>query len=249
MITAAELLELKLLIEGVREPSSGMERHFLRVISGKASPCTPKENEWHQYWISEKSAAIVLQPDESSFDLLDYRSESPRVGAINGLHVVFDPQLQLADSKWVSLFSIIRNEMMMYQRRYAKTVCQLHQLSHPKYQENLEIYRAWRSAISPENLEDLFIELRVKDANLRDWVGATERMHKEFLSKSGKPYPGIREPNGGNSNRGANCNVCKTFLGSEFNVNCKACGWMVCSSCGACGCRFIPNYINDSSEG
>jgi hypothetical protein len=30
-----------------------MEMHFLRVIKGDASPCSPKEHEWYQYWQQE----------------------------------------------------------------------------------------------------------------------------------------------------------------------------------------------------
>jgi len=28
-----------------------MEKHFLNVLNGNALPCSPKEKEWHQYWL------------------------------------------------------------------------------------------------------------------------------------------------------------------------------------------------------
>ena len=38
--------ELVALAEGGREPSNGMEKHFLRVLAGSAIACTPKEKAW-----------------------------------------------------------------------------------------------------------------------------------------------------------------------------------------------------------
>lgn len=53
MLTTQELEKLKQLIAGKRQPSDGMETHFLRVINGDALPCSPREREWYQYWQQE----------------------------------------------------------------------------------------------------------------------------------------------------------------------------------------------------
>lgn len=51
MLTDQEREDLNLLIKGERHPENGMEKHFLRVLKGKASPCTKIEKEWHHYWL------------------------------------------------------------------------------------------------------------------------------------------------------------------------------------------------------
>jgi len=53
MLTDQEKEDLNLLIKGERHPENGMEKHFLRVLKGEASPCTKKEKEWHQYWLQK----------------------------------------------------------------------------------------------------------------------------------------------------------------------------------------------------
>lgn len=53
MLTTQEIERLKDLISGRRQPTDGMEKHFLRVIKGDAPPCSTKEQEWYQYWKQE----------------------------------------------------------------------------------------------------------------------------------------------------------------------------------------------------
>lgn len=49
-----EIILLTQLIKGERPPANGMEIHFLRVVNGKASPCSHKEKEWYQFWLDSK---------------------------------------------------------------------------------------------------------------------------------------------------------------------------------------------------
>ena len=48
MLTVEEIGRVVQLIQGVVPPTSGMEKHFLRVIHGEAPPCSPKEREWFE---------------------------------------------------------------------------------------------------------------------------------------------------------------------------------------------------------
>ena len=50
MLTTQEIIDLNLLIQGDRPPNDGMEKHFLRCINGKSSPCSAKEKEWFKFW-------------------------------------------------------------------------------------------------------------------------------------------------------------------------------------------------------
>jgi hypothetical protein len=43
-------ISLMELIIGLREPASGMEAHFLKVIKNEAMPCSAEEKEWFNWW-------------------------------------------------------------------------------------------------------------------------------------------------------------------------------------------------------
>lgn len=58
--------------------------------------------------------------------------------------------------------------------------------------------------------------------------------HKNFLSEMGIAYQGTRKA-GQKLHRVAHCWKCATLLDSKLDVECIACGWILCS-CGACGC-------------
>lgn len=66
MLSPDEAHHLRRLISGDRPPDHGMERHFLRVIQGEASPLTEKEREWFEFW--EAGASDTARP-------VDYQSK------------------------------------------------------------------------------------------------------------------------------------------------------------------------------
>lgn len=179
-------------------------------------------------------------------DGMNAASEALWVGAINGTHVVFDPQLQSESSRWVFLYLVAHGKAVAYRRRHARTVVQKHAREHPSYEANLAHYRAWRINLSPEAVEALREELQRKDATVVQEIANTEQLHKRFLSLAPTAYPGTCEPSPTDVVRHAECLQCHGALGSDLNVECKACHWMVCRSCGACGCRFTPKAASDS---
>ncbi len=61
--------------------------------------------------------------------------------------------------------------------------------------------------------------------------------HRDFIKYLGKPYNGIRFPQKQRSRRTTHCYNCKSQLDNAVDVECIACGWIVCW-CGACGCGF-----------
>lgn len=66
--------------------------------------------------------------------------------------------------------------------------------------------------------------------------------HRRHVEKTGSSYLGTRKANPGNL-RIAHCWRCKNHLDNTVDVECKACGWILCR-CGACGC----GYNNDKSS-
>ena len=62
--------------------------------------------------------------------------------------------------------------------------------------------------------------------------------HKERLEKLGKEYLGVR-PAAPNPlrHRTTHCYACKESLDNSIDIECAACGWILCD-CGACGCGY-----------
>ena len=160
-------------------------------------------------------------------------------GAINGVHVVFDPELQCESSRWVLLYMVVHGKVIAYRRRHARTVAQKHAQNHPQREANLAHYRNWRFSLSAEAFQSLREDLRHKDATVEREIANTEQMHKQFVSLAHIDYPGTHEPMHTSFSRNAECLQCRRTLGSDLNIECKACHWMVCRNCGACGCKSI----------
>ena len=68
---------------------------------------------------------------------------------------------------------------------------------------------------------------------------AVARKHQEFLSSLAKLDKGrgkvSRWP------RASNCYNCKGPVANIFDLECLACGWIVCNYCAACGCGYGGN--------
>lgn len=60
--------------------------------------------------------------------------------------------------------------------------------------------------------------------------------HREFLTSIGKPDLGQGVVS--RFVRSNHCYKCKGPVDNTFDLECKACGWIICSYCAACGCGF-----------
>jgi hypothetical protein len=65
---------------------------------------------------------------------------------------------------------------------------------------------------------------------------AIKAAHASFLRKRGLEDRGTRP--GFGHRRLTHCYGCKHDLDNEVDVECVACGWIVCR-CGACGCGYV----------
>jgi hypothetical protein len=79
-------------------------------------------------------------------------------------------------------------------------------------------------------------ELAQEQARALASVRAAER-HKLHLERLGKPYLGTRAAMCAPLHRVTHCYACKGKLDNAIDVECVACGWILCS-CGACGCGY-----------
>ena len=68
-----------------------------------------------------------------------------------------------------------------------------------------------------------------------DPLGTLEDRHKRFLRERGLSDSGIRPATTHERHRVTHCWSCAGRLDSTIDVECAACGWIICQ-CGACGC-------------
>jgi hypothetical protein len=67
--------------------------------------------------------------------------------------------------------------------------------------------------------------------------GLIARKHNEFLIERGLPEREVRNAEGMFRHRVTHCWNCKEHLDNLFDLECSACGWIICR-CGACGCGY-----------
>jgi hypothetical protein len=66
--------------------------------------------------------------------------------------------------------------------------------------------------------------------------------HQAYIGDQGLPYRGIRDQRGMDGTfRVSWCHACARRLDNRTDVECRACGWMVCY-CGACGCGYKKKH-------
>ncbi len=67
-------------------------------------------------------------------------------------------------------------------------------------------------------------------------IKETEQLHKKLLNSLGIKYLGISYPHSKKKERATHCDSCKKELNNIIDIECNACGWIICN-CGACGCE------------
>jgi hypothetical protein len=160
------------------------------------------------------------------------------VGSINGIHAVFDPQIQVDQSRWVLLYIINQENVVAYRRISARADAKKHTSTHPQFEIYKQKYSDWLTAKSVEEIEALKHDLRRKDAAALADIARIEVMHRKHLSIDDHSYRGISEPTNAFNIRDSICFNCHSKVGSHLNLKCNACGWMICEKCGTCGCRY-----------
>jgi hypothetical protein len=80
----------------------------------------------------------------------------------------------------------------------------------------------------------------VRDRLVRETAKERERLellerHTQYLASRGLTGDGTRVASTGRSHRTPPCWRCQKHLDNSIDVECVACGWIICS-CGACGC-------------
>lgn len=108
-------LKLIELVSGIREPENGMEKHFLKVITGDGIPCTLEEKEWFKQWqlisltpvdlavnINESEAPIEQSKTMSDIDLLKARMDR-RYNRHDKLPELLNPNIERMQKEKVNI--------------------------------------------------------------------------------------------------------------------------------------------------
>ncbi|WP_422842981.1 hypothetical protein [Acidovorax sp. M2(2025)] len=61
--------------------------------------------------------------------------------------------------------------------------------------------------------------------------------HQTALEASGRKYLGVRASSAPRGRRITHCYACKQHLDNTIDIECVACGWILCL-CSACGCGY-----------
>lgn len=71
------------------------------------------------------------------------------------------------------------------------------------------------------------------------------RKHREFLASIGMPDRG--QGTVSRFGRWSHCYNCKGPVTNVFDLECNACGWIICSYCAACGCGYMHTSSDNAS--
>jgi hypothetical protein len=161
-------------------------------------------------------------------------------GTLNGMHVVYDPEIQVPGSRWVLLFQARRNCLIPYHKPHARSV--LHALSDPDSRVGvLAAYRAWRLSAAQSTLNEAMNDIRRKDKHLEEKQANAIAKHRRSLEKMSISYRGVAEPDGRGIIRNTVCRGCHRAIGTDAHLVCKRCGWIACLNCGTCGCGYLQD--------
>jgi hypothetical protein len=157
------------------------------------------------------------------------------IGIINGIFVVYDPEIQVKDSRWVLLFAIRHNRLIPYQKAHARSVAKPLN-DREKLSTALSAYQESRRTMPKSVLEDAAEDVRRKDAVLAKKLTDVTAKHRRRLEGNSFLYRGVKEPDGRGPIRNASCRGCHRAIGSDTHLICNSCKWIICSSCTTCGC-------------
>ena len=93
-------------------------------------------------------------------------------------------------------------------------------------------------------LDDLKYEYAHKKEEF--YSSVVQERHRQFLNDAGRVAPATRKAR--KKNRSSNCWNCKQPVDNSIDLECVACGWIICGSCGACGCTYGGIISNHPHE-
>ena len=144
---------------------------------------------------------------------------------------VYDTRVIHSDQTMVYLFSTKSQKTKEYSRDVRSRLAQIPVSESKKY---FDQYTKWYDSHGEE-----FVARETENVEKRK-VAKYERIsahHQEYLRMNNQRSAELVVSSA--KNRFTNCYKCKKRLESSSDYQCAACGWLVCSTDGACGCGWV----------
>lgn len=152
------------------------------------------------------------------------------VGQLDDKSLVYDPDIQLPSSPHLFLWDAESRSIRKYDaalvRKYItrqRNACIVNQC--------ISSYEQWKASDGEPWLN------QVREFYESSKPEALEERHKRRLEELGAPYRGVRKATRERPRRITHCYQCSTELDNAIDLECIACGWILCN-CGACGCGY-----------
>ncbi len=153
----------------------------------------------------------------------------------SGLMFVYDSALQMQNDSQITIYSMHCDDARSHDRGKLREIVQ--PVLDPKRKAiAIAQYSKWQQT-EGKNYVELELPRREHERELArlERKRETEEKHKTFLKLRAKPFLGTRDRSDHLPLRATHCWACKGSLDSTVNLECVACGWILCT-CGACGC-------------
>ena len=152
-----------------------------------------------------------------------------------GALVVFDSALQVSGPTQVNLFSLNLKAVRGFPPDQVREI--LEAARGVERDHALDEYARWRAIDEGKFVRDEVARLEAESAKMAQLLTArreeTIERHRLLMERNGYSYRGTRRSS--RKARTARCWNCHVSLDNAVDVECGACGWILCN-CGACGC-------------
>jgi len=96
--------------------------------------------------------------------------------------------------------------------------------------------------VARAHLRNLKQEYKVRKED--NYLSVVQERHRQFMSKAGRIAPESKRAS--KKNRVSHCWSCKQPVDNTIDLECSACNWIICGSCGACGCTYGDRLCDDN---
>jgi len=169
--------------------------------------------------------------------LLEKYPERIRIGVDDDGEYVWDREIQPKEQGFTFLWDVATHTFSAYRFIVIKNyVDELDDQT--RKQEIIEEYMAWgerNGFVVCQNAQEELSRLILKYGETVQFT--PEQRHRNRLEQLGMEYRGTQKVTGERLRRVTHCYNCESHLDNSIDVECKACGWILCT-CGACGCGY-----------
>lgn len=99
------------------------------------------------------------------------------------------------------------------------------------------------AAVEREVLASLKAEYQIRKVDF--YSSVVQERHRRFLNNAGRSE--VKTVKARKRVRVSHCWNCKQPVDNSIDLECSACGWIICGSCGACGCTYGANTSIDTT--